>query len=463
MFTEDESNTTSQADRATGSRARLTQADSGKPATSGNLYYGWYMLPLAMLAMFASSPGQTYCVAMYNDRIREALALSRSQLAAAYTGGTILSSLLISVIGWGMDRLGLRTVLLAALGMFCGACLLLATAQNWWWLLAAFFFLRMLGPGTLALLSGNVLPFWFSRRLGRVESLRQLSAPASIAIASALNAWLLHVSGWRWAYFWWGCGLWIVLFPLYFFAFRNRPTPEEQAAFLARSPAPPEPDPGVQSKRTLLLEVARYDLTLTQATKTLAFWVIAAGTALYAMNFTGVTFNMVSIIADHGVTSSEAELLAAQMFTASAIAMACSQILGGYLADFVPPRWPMFTGLICMSAALLMLQWVHGPWSALLTGAVMGTSQGMFGSSTGPLWARYFGLAHLGKIRGFVMSLMVAASSLGPLLAGWVRETWGSFSPALITFALLPIPVALCVSLVQPPRNAEPDTSESPS
>jgi hypothetical protein len=46
------------------------------------------MLPLATLALVASSPGQTFGVSIFNEPMRESLSLSHSQFAAAYMLGT---------------------------------------------------------------------------------------------------------------------------------------------------------------------------------------------------------------------------------------------------------------------------------------------------------------------------------------------------------------------------------------
>lgn len=73
----------------------------------------------------------------------------------------------------------------------------------------------------------------------------------------------------------------------------------------------------------------------------------------------------------------------------------------------------------------------------------MGISQGLFFGTAHPLWARYFGRLHLGKIRGLLMTLNVGCSSLGPLFAGVMRDTLGDFHIALVVFAILPLPIAL--------------------
>ena len=97
----------------------------------------------------------------------------------------------------------------------------------------------------------------------------------------------------------------------------------------------------------------------------------------------------------------------------------------------------------------------HHPASAIVAGAMLGVAQGVFLGAAQPLWARYFGRRHLGKIRGVLMTLNVGASSLGPLFAGLTRDWQGDFTLALTAFALAPLPIAFLSLLVAPPKREE--------
>ena len=78
------------------------------------------------------------------------------------------------------------------------------------------------------------------------------------------------------------------------------------------------------------------------------------------------------------------------------------------------------------------------------------------------IWVRYFGRRHLGKIRGSVSSIGVAASGAGPFVMGVAYAYFGSFSQVLWASTGLAAPLALIALAATPPQSTN-DTRTSPS
>ncbi len=422
-------------------RCSATECPAEPAEAPRSLYYGWVMLPMAMAAMIASSPGQTYGIAVFNEPIRLALGLSHGRLAAAYMLGTLLGAVPIVYIGYQLDRYGLRRAMLAVVSLFSIACLLTSFVQGWVTLVAAFCLLRMLGPGALSFLSGNVLPFWFERRLGTVEGMRQLGTALAIAVVPVLHLWLITQWGWRGAYAVLGVGIWLLLFPAVVVLFRNRPGDLGQWMD-NRRPCQALPE----AKRG---EDVYWGFTLGQTLRMPTFWIVAGSVALLGLIHTGVFFCVVPIVQERGLTAGDATA----MLTLFAVSLALMQLPAGMLADRIQARWLLVVGMSALSAAVATLWLSESRISALAAGAGFGVSQAVVFGAANPLWARYFGRLHLGKIRGVLMTLNVALSSLGPLLVGVTRDWRGDFGFALAVFALAPLPLAALALLVTPPRR----------
>lgn len=156
---------------------------------------------------------------------------------------------------------------------------------------------------------------------------------------------------------------------------------------------------------------------------------------------------MVPIFQERGLSAIDA----AAALTAFAGCLAVMQLLGGILADRVRAPFLLFTGMAGLALAMLLLFFADTSHKALVAGAALGVSQGIYFGATHPLWARYFGRRHLGKIRGMLMTINIGSSSLGPLFAGLTRDWQGDFDMALVVFAIAPLPIAVFSLLVAPP------------
>lgn len=92
-------------------------------------YYGYVMIPVAMMIQISTSPGQTFAIAAFIPEIRQSLNLSDSQMSLAYMLGTFLAAFPLSTIGPLADRLGLRRLTILAVIALAAACCL--AARQW--------------------------------------------------------------------------------------------------------------------------------------------------------------------------------------------------------------------------------------------------------------------------------------------------------------------------------------------
>ncbi len=423
----------------------LTVTPSELPRRSSALFYGWTMVPLSMVALVASSPGQTFGVSIFNEPMRAALGLSYGQLTAAYMIGTLLGAIPITYVGSLMDRHGGRRTALVTLSLFCLACVATSFVQGWLTLVVAFSLLRMLGPGALGFTSGNTLPYWFERRLGMVEGIRQFGMGASMLFIPAINLGLLSRWGWRGSYVVLGVTIWCVVFPLFWFSFRNRPEDVGQRL-----------DGAAAESHQKLPADFWWGLTLEESMRTFSFWVVTLGSACFSLVHTAIFFCLVPILQERGLTA----LDATTALTAFAASLAVMQLVGGALSDHVPARFLLALGLAGLGTGVFVVQGTTSPTMATIATGVLGASQGIFFGASQPLWARYFGRRHLGKIRGVLATINVASSSLGPLIAGLTHDSTGTFGLSLMVFAALPLPLAiLSLWAAPPPRTAAEDAA----
>ena len=420
----------------------LLKEPSQRLAKRLSFYYGWVMLPIAMLAAIVTSPGQTYGVSIFNPSFREALGLSHSQLTGAYMMGTLLAALPQPYIGSLMDRFGIRRVMFVVVILFGIASVFMSQVQTLLMLFLAFFFLRLLGQGALSLTANNTLAMWFQTRLGTVAGIMSAGVAGSIALTPTLFLLLINQFDWRGAYVALGVLVCLIMLPLLLLFYRNRP--EDVGQLLdGRSSA--------ETARLKEETTPEVSFTLREAQHTRAYWIMLAVSAAFALIITAVFFNIVPIFTDHGLTDANA----AATYTTVALALATMQLVGGFLADHIRLNW---LAAICISSLVVgigLLNRADSVMLAQLYALFVGIGQGLFGAVTNTVWVRYFGRAHLGSIRGSVTMAMVASSSAGPFIMGATYDLFGSYQLSLNFFIALLIPLALAAFWATPPQKKE--------
>jgi sugar phosphate permease len=288
--------------------------------------------------------------------------------------------------------------------------------------------LRMLGQGSLSLVSRNVINQWWVRRRGMVMGIAGVSAALLGAggFPNLINS-LIPQFGWRTTYILLGVMIWLVMGPISLIFIRNRP---EDYGLQPDGDAPPNADD--RNRQAAPIED---NWTLREALRAPVFWLVAGSLAAPSMLNTGLTFHIFSIFQDSGLSSD----IAAAVFVPMAAASATLRMTGGILIDRIPARFLLALALFLNAIMLVLAPRLPTVEAALLLGVIMGSSGGIEQTVSGVIWAKYFGRLHLGSITGVVTTILVAASALGPMPMGVARDLMGNYSTVLLIFAVIPL------------------------
>ncbi len=409
-------------------------------------YYGWLMVPVAVIAQAVTGVGQTYGVSVFNPSLLETLGISLSALTGAYMVGTLFASLPQAYIGSLMDRFGIRWVMTVVVILLGGACLFFSTVNSLWTLLLGFFLLRLLGQGGLSLLAGNIPAMWFREKLGMVTGIVSGGFSISMAVIPAFFLFLINRLGWRAAYARLGVLVWIIMLPVLIVVFRNNPGEIKQ-----RIDGADETDGTASEGDTF----GQNSFDLKAARKTPAFWILLINVSLWAMIVTAIFFNLFSIFDSQGITSS----VAAATYTTYAAASLITQIVAGPIADRGSLQYLLLACMSALAAGVVVLTLATSPWLAHSYAVLLGISTGLISLVGGTMFARYYGRKHLGKLRGSVITAQVASSSMGPFITGIIFDQTGSFQISLWIFFGLLIPAAVAsLWAVKPRADVIPET-----
>ena len=180
-------------------------------------------------------------------------------------------------------------------------------------------------------------------------------------------------------------------------------------------------------------------LTLREAFATASFYIVSVGWFAIAMLVTTLHFWQVTVMTRQGVSAD----VAAQVFTISAVAMACAMPLVGRAFDRFRTRYVFATGLTITALSLVGVTLVDNTLSAIAYAVLFGLNNAFSMTMFGYLWPRYFGRKHLGSIQGTGQMIGVVGASFGPFPVGWAFDAIGDATWTLRLLALLPFAAAL--------------------
>lgn len=394
-------------------------------------FYGWVMLSFAGLGVFASGPGQSHTFSVFLDPIGQDLGLGKSAIASAYGLASLVAALLLPLMGKMLDRTGPRKMLLVVTLLLGFACIAFGAVGGLVTLSMSFGALRFLGQGSLMMGCANLTAQWFSRRRGFAMSLMALGFAASMAIHPPLGEFLIAEIGWRKAWLVLGLLTWLLLLPPILLLVHDKPEP---LGLL--------PD-GVQASKEAQSTQVIDGLTLKEALRTRAFYLVITGWFANGMLVTTLHFYQISILESQGVARSTA----ASVFPVSALAMALAMPVVGMLFDQVRTRLVFGLSLIVLASCLVGITFVTDTETAIAFAIVFGITNAFSMTMFGYLMPRFFGRRHLGSIQGATQMIIVVGASLGPLPVGLAFDYLGDPTNTLRWFAVFPVLCAIAAVL----------------
>lgn len=398
--------------------------------TQSPIFYGWVIMVVGTIGLIMTSPGQTYAVSIFIDHFIEDLHLSRSLVSTLYTIGTLTGSLALPMIGRQIDRRGARLVVIPVTILFGLACIYMGFVYNALMLGLGFIAIRMLGQGSLSLVSTNVINQWWVRRRGMVMGITGvLMGLLGLGGFPSLINWLIPIYGWRWTYMLLGLSLLLVMLPLGSLFFRDRPETYGLQ---------PDGYSSTTDNNLSAIKLTEENWTLPETIRAPVFWIVAASSGTIAMLTTGLFFHMVSIFKDNGLGPTAA----AAAFVPIAVTTAVVNLGSGVLIDRFPARFLLMVALVLQSVSLWLALYMPSVELAFVYGMILGTLLGLSRMVNSVIWAQYFGRQHLGSITGVTTTIMVAGSALGPMPFGIARDVLNSYHLVLTVSAVIPLILA---------------------
>ncbi|MEM7801165.1 MAG: MFS transporter [Chloroflexota bacterium] len=420
--------------------------------------YGWVVLIVGTLGAIMSSPGQTYSVSIFIEEFIRDLGLSRSLVSTLYAVGTVTASLTLPFVGRQIDRRGPRLMVVVIALAFGLVCIYMGTVQNGFMLLLGFIGIRMLGQSSITMVSRYIINQWWVKRRGTVIGIGLLfSSVLGPGSFPPLINWLIPQYGWRVTYPMLGVLIICTMVPLGYIFFRRNPEsfgllPDgEEKREEREEKRKGSSEEGVPISTPIASDPIEENWTLAEVIRTYTFWLIAIGMGSMGALGTGLTFHIVSIFADSGLSSN----LAASVFLPMSLTNALISVVSGYLIDRYPTKYLLSTALFFQVVSLLVAPFLFSTLIAFAYGVWRGVGNGITNSIRNTVWANYYGRENLGTISGMTSTIGAFSSGLGPIIFGVGRDLTGGYIWPLFLSAIVPLVLAIMVLFLKRPSRAD--------
>jgi sugar phosphate permease len=417
------------------------------------IFYGWWIVLATNIICMIGYGTWLYSFGVFFKPMASEFGWTRAMTAGAYSLRSIEGGIASPIVGWAVDKYGSRGVIVvgAIVSGLSFAMMPLVDSLLGFYLIYGV----ALSTGMSAMLylpAWTVIAKWFRRRLSLAMALLAVGAGLGGLVCAPASAFLIANFGWRSAFVILGVVIWIVAIPL---ALLVRNSPEEMG-LLPDGDAPIDEAPE-QLGRTTHLEPGEPDLlapveyTLRQALRSSAFWMLALAFFFFGMAHSTVTVHTVPALTDAGIPMQKAAVSIGLLTLVSII----GRLSFGYLGDYVTKRYLFMVAYALTGAGLLVLMNARTMGMVYVFIFLFGVGFGGTVPLMPAIRAEYFGRAALGKIQGFMNPVMMFAGAVGPIFAGYVFDTTGSYRISFLVTGLLTFCASAAVFFARPSRPRE--------
>ena len=412
-------------------------------------YYGWVVVGASGTAVFARMAPNITTLTIFILPLSAEFGWSRTLISGSVSVGALAALVLSPAVGWCIDRFGARPVLVVSVLVLGLAMTSMAWATVPLTFYIAFASARVVFHTSAPIGASTVSARWFIKKRGRAIGIVFLCGAIGGLVFTMLSAQMIEHFSMKTA--------WIVI-GLVVFGVSVAPSlllvierPEDMGLL------PDNENPSVVVEERDLLSPLEENhendsWTFPEAAKTKAFWMLFfAGMAMFCVN-TGTNVHIGAYYLDQGLTLT----VAAVAISIGWIVSACGSVVWGWVLEKIEARraYSVVFMILCVSTVYLLT--VDSTAGALIAAILIGSVSSGSNVIIAIMYANYFGRNSLGRIRGVSETGVLLGQATGPLLAGILFDSRGSYSFVFLLFGGIALAGSLIVLQARPPVRARP-------
>ena len=403
-----------------------------KPA---RIFYGWWIVGAAFLVALYVGGVVFYGFTAIFEPIANDMGWSYAQISLAASLRGLELGFLAPVTGILTDRLGPRRLIfggavITTLGLF-----MISRTTSLATFYGAFALIAIGMSATTLTVLMTAIANWFRLKIGIASGIA-MSGFGFSGLMVPLIVRLIEVYDWRTTMVILAAGMLIIVLPLSF-VFRHRP---EHYGYLPDGRKEVPVTPGINATQP---QTAELNIQARHALKAITFWRIALTFLIHAMLISTVITHIMPYLSSIGINRSRASLVAMIL----PILSVGGRLSFGWLGDKYGRRHTVAAAFAMMTAGLLFFSYVPavGLWLLIPFLLLFGVGYGGSTATRPSMVAEYFGRANYGTILGLMVGINAVGAIIGPPLAGWVFDTWGSYQGIWLAYSGLAIVGSLLI------------------
>ena len=393
----------------------------------GRLHYGWIVAGVTFLTLLASA----------GIRATPGILIIPLEKEFGWTRATVSFAVSINILLYGlfgpfaaalMDRVGVRRVMMASLGLVAAGVGLTTVMRASWQLVLLWGVVVGLGTGTMALVLGAYIANrWFAERRGIVMGLLTASTATGQLLFLPFLASLVVTSGWRSAVLV-VAGVALLMVPLVYIFMRNDPSDVGLRPVGATADVAPVSSGANPAAAALA--------ALREGFRSRDFWLLAGSFYICGASTNGlIGTHLIPASMEHGIP----EVTAAGLLAAMGVFDLIGTTVSGWLSDRWDNRYLLCWYYGLRGLSLLFLPYALG--TQFLGLAAFAVFYGLDWVATVPptvrLTADIFGRQRVGVMFGWISASHQLGAATAAFGAGAVRSWMGSYQVAFMTSGLL--------------------------
>lgn len=409
----------------------------------GKVFYGWWIVAVCSSLSIYGAGAFYYGFSTFVKPIVAELGWSMALISGAFSLYRLESGIAAPIMGFLLDRIDPRKLVFAG-GIFMGGGFIFLSQVTTVLPFYAAIIIISFGFSAFsgAAVGNPLVGKWFVRKRGRALGI-YAAARGLGGLLLPVVAYLIVLYGWRSALLIMGPFTWLLVLPLSF-ALKHSP---EKYGLLPDGDRPGHEVHDVQGtvKRAQITEV---DFPLRKAMLTSAFWIITVSLFTHQVVQSAVFVHLIPYLIDVGI----APTLAAPVVTSITLTSMVGRYGFGWLSDLSNKKWLLFILYVLQPVGIFSLVRVHQITDIIPFVLIYSTAYGGNTVVKAAIIGDYYGRKNFGTIYGVVQGISSFGGIAGPLMAGLVYDTKGSYHLAFTIFAIMMGFTALLVLLLRRPR-----------